>query len=136
MRGRYRWAALWAVAVAVWMSDRWLWMVPGLLGVLGGVRLARYRAGSAADLQLGERFGSLLILAGMVYLYVVLIALEWCRWRALVDESELPQHPPLLLISASTVVLLALLAWGALLLLRLPPPRWLLRLWAFLLQPR
>ena len=55
----YRWSMVWGVAAAVLVSDRWLVMVPGLLGVLGGARLAQYRADKPTETRLSSQDSAL-----------------------------------------------------------------------------
>ena len=125
-----RWLVACLLAIAVWMSDRWAWALPSLLGVLIGVailRIHRRRRGrKAANLPASE-WSVLLILTGFLYLYVFFLLFESAR-------SEGRASPGLLV--GFVVWLAVLTGLVAVFLLNAKIPRWLSKLWRRLLQER
>jgi uncharacterized BrkB/YihY/UPF0761 family membrane protein len=118
------------IGLGVWLSDRWTWMVPALVGVVVGVALYRIhrvsRARRIPQLPPAE-LGSLLILTGFLYLYVVFLMLQLSRATGQVSVG----------LVAGLVVLSALLVGlAAVFLLKVKVPRRLGRLWKRLLEDR
>ena len=125
-----------SVVMAVWLSDRCVWVLPGLIGVSLGVALSRRQPelDEAGDLPVA--LSSLLIIAGFVYLYVTFLVLELRRMLELFDLEEETAQPSWLFIGGVTALSLLLLGLGAALLLKLKLPSWLSKTWRFLLEER
>jgi phosphatidylglycerophosphate synthase len=125
-----RWLVACLLAVAVWVSDRWAWVLPALLAVLIGVAIARIhrrRRGRKATNLPASEWSVLLILTGFLYLDVYFLLFESAR-------SAGRASPGLLV---GFVVLLAILTGlVAVFLLNVKIPRWLSKLWRQLLEER
>ena len=123
-----RWLVGFWVALAVWFSDRWAWALPALVGVLVGVAITRLQRTHYEKRLKGLppfEFGSLLILTGFLYLYVIFLLFHLSR--------AADQFSPGLLAG---LVLLSILLLGlaAVFLFKMKIPRWLLRAWKRLLE--
>ena len=118
------------LAIAVWVSDRWAWVLPSLLGVLIGVailRIHRRRRGrKTADLPASE-WSALLILTGFLYLYVFFLLFETARSAGRASPG---------LLVGFVVWLAVLTGLVAVFLLNAKIPRWLSKLWRRLLEER
>jgi len=118
------------IAVAIWFSDRWVWPLPALIGVLIGVWIShaqrqhqRKRLSALPPFELG----SLLMIASFVYLYVLFLLLGLGR-------SSGPKGFGLIV----GLVVLPLLLIGLIGAIagKVQLPRWVLKLWDQLLEER
>lgn len=125
--------AFW-IGVAIWLSDRWAWTLPSLVGIIVGVSLSRaqqrHRQRGRKGLPPFETTSVLAIVlcaASFLYLYLFFLLNEF--------GQELPFSPLALGLGALllSVVLVGLLAvfWK-----RWAVPHWLLRAWDWLLEER
>ncbi len=128
------------IGVAVWLSDRWIWVVPGLGGVVAGVAFSkgqrRPRSRSTTGGWHTGGLGPLLVLAGFVYLYLTFLILEFTRVRELIELEDAAPLPSRLLLLGCAGLSLILLGLSAMLLLNLKTPAWLARSWEWLLEER
>ena len=125
-----RWLVACWIALAVWLSDRWAWALPALIGVLVGVAISRMqRTHHTRGLKGLPPFelGSLLILTGFLYLYAIFLMLQLSRSSGQLSVG---------LLAGLAVLSLLLLGLAAIFLLKVKVPRWLLRVWERLLQER
>ena len=137
MKPLRRWLLGFSIAVAVWLSDQWLWTVPGLIGVSVGVWLAnRRKEDEAAQEAPALALSSLLIIVSFLYLYVLFLVLQLRRTFELLALDEASGRPGLGLIAGFVFLSLLLLSLGAVLLFKLKVPRWVLRVWEQLLEQR
>ena len=130
MSTRSRWLIGCLLAVAVWVSDRWVWALPSLLGVLMGVAIVRIhrrrRGRKAADLPASE-WSVLVILTGFLYLYVFFFLCEAARSAGRMSVG---------LVLGLVGLLAVLTGLIAAFLLQVKIPRWLSKLWNRLLEER
>ena len=125
-----RWLVAFWIALAVWLSDRWAWALPALIGVLLGVAIYRMQRSHHEKGLKGLppfELGSLLILTGFLYLYVLFLMFHLAR-----SSGEFS----LGLLTGLAVLSLLLLGLAAVFLLKVRVPRWLLRVWKRLLEER
>ena len=122
------------IGVAIWLSDRWAWMLPACGGIVVGVSLARFQRRHLTrgrkglpPFEAASLLAIVLCTASFVYLYLFVLLNEL--------GQDLPLSPITLGIGAAflVVVLVGLIAifyrrWTA--------PRWLLRAWNWLLEER
>ena len=125
------------VAVAVWLSDRWIWTFPALFGVTLGLVMTRRGQGESSDqMGLASELGSLLVLVSFVYLYLVFLIFQLRRVTELVTFQDAVDAPSPLLLLGMIVLTAVLLGLGAVLIFRMAIPGWLSRLWSRLLEER
>ena len=125
-----RWLVGFWIALAVWLSDRWAWTLPALIGVFIGVGISRMQQRHYAKSMKGLppfELGSLLILTGFLYLYVVFLLFALGRSNG--------QFSLGLLVGLALLPLL-LLGLAAVFLFKVRLPRWLSRAWNRLLEER
>ncbi|MBI4004070.1 MAG: hypothetical protein HY353_03530 [Candidatus Omnitrophica bacterium] len=125
-----RWLVGCWIALAVWFSDRWAWTLPALIGVLGGVAIARLQRTHHAKRLKGLppfELGSLLILTGFLYLYVVFLLFHLSRTAGGFSLG---------LLTGLVLLSLLLLGFAAVFLLKKKVPRWLSRVWKHLIEER
>ena len=118
------------LAIAVWLSDRWMWVLPSLLGVLMGVaivRIQRRRRGGKATEHPASEWSVLIILTGFLYLYVFFLLCEAARSAGRASPGLLVGFVALLAVLAGLI---------AAFLLKVKIPRWLSKLWNRLLEER
>jgi len=125
-----RWAIAFWVAAAVWMSDRWVWPLPALLGVGLGVWISHlqraHRRKRSAGLPPFE-LGTLLVIVGFLYVYVLYLLLG-------LGHSDKPAAFGLVLgLIILPLVLVGLVAWGT---GKGKVPKWMARVWAQLVAER
>lgn len=130
MSKRGRWLVVCLLALAVWLSDRWAWALPALIGVVIGVAIVqihRHRRGRGTnDLPVSE-LSSLMILASFLYLYVFFLLCEMGRSTGRVSAG---------LVLGSVGLLVILVGLVAVFLMRVKVPRWLSKAWRRLLEER
>ena len=125
------------LAVAVWLSDRWVWTLPALLGVTLGILMTRQGQGEpSGQRKLASELGSLLVLVSFVYLYLVLLIFQLRRVMELFALQDAVDAPSPLLFLGMIVLSTVLLGLGAILIFRMAIPGWLSRLWNQLLEER
>lgn len=125
------------LAVAVWLSDRWIWTLPALLGVTLGIMMTRRNPGGAPKHPgLASELGSLLVLVSFVYLYLVFLVFQLRRVMELLALQETAEAPSPVLLLGMVVLTAVLLGLGAVLIFRMAIPGWLSRLWSRLLEER
>ena len=134
------WLLIGWVGVAVWLSDRWVWTLPGLAGVVAGVSFSKWQRRPRHKTRAGGRLsvdlGPLLILVGFVYLYLTFLILEFVRVRELIELEDATLQPSRFLLMGFIGLSSLLLGLSAMLVLRLKTPTWLARSWEWLLQER
>lgn len=126
-------ALVWCgIGAAIWLSERWSWLLPAIIGVGVGVQVAkvqrrnrRQRATGVPALELG----SLLILASFVYLYVVFLAFIFFEF----DEGRYPLAGLMVGLALLSFLLVGLVASTV---FHRTPPTWLSTLWNRLLEER
>ena len=116
------------VGVAVWLSERWAWTLPAVIGMALGVWIAKaqqeYRRHKKRGLPPFE-LGSLLILVSFLYLYLLFLIFQG-------GEEETGSGVGL---GIGVVVLsLLLLGAGAAAIGKLRLPRWVASAWERLLE--
>lgn len=131
-----RWLTVFWIALAVWLSDQWLWTLPTLAGVLGSVRLTRLQRGRRTrgkPLDPDDPSTLLLILlalASFLYLYVVYLVFQLSVWFHPDGEPGRPDWG--LLVGAAGLAILAVFLIHLARALR--SPKWMLSLWEWLLE--
>ena len=132
-----RWLVAFWIAVAIWMSDRWVWILPALIGVVVGTAISRAQSKHprARDKALRPReMGSLMVLTSFVYLYLAFIVFQVRRVHELLQLEEPIEPPPAWLLVGLMGLSFLAVGLGAVLLSRTIIPRWLSRLWDRLLE--
>ena len=126
-------ACFW-IGVAAWLSDRWAWTLPALIGVVVGVSLSRlqrqhHNAGKKGlpPFELGSLLILLLFVASFVYLYLTFLVLELGRSLG---------YSPWVLGLGTVLLSLILVGLGAVFILKRRVPQWLLQVWDWLLAER
>jgi hypothetical protein len=125
-----RWLVGFWIALAVWFSDRWAWALPALIGVLAGVAIVRLQRTHYAKRLKGLppfELGSLLILTGFLYLYVLFLLFHLSRTAGGFSLG---------LLTGLVLLSLLLLGLAAVFLLKMKVPRWLSRAWKHLIEER
>ena len=116
-----------SMAIAIWLSDRWLWTAPALVGVVLGVVMSRRQRPAHQTVGWGGGLGALLVMASFLYLYVLFLIFELGR----------EGRPSLLGLLLGLVMLpLLLCGVGQALIGKGRIPRWLSRVWEQLLEER
>ena len=134
-----RWLMGFWIALAIWMSDRWVWMLPALIGVVVGTIISRMQRKSPPKGGEGLppfELGSLLILVSFVYLYLMFFVFQLRRTRELLWLEESVEPPSRLLIVGVVGLSLVLFGLGAALIWKMKVPAQLSRLWERLLEER
>ena len=122
------------IGVAVWLSDRWAWTLPALIGVVVGVSLSRvqrqhHEAGKKGlpPFELGSLLILLLFISSFVYLYLAFLVLELGRSMGFSSWT---------LGTGVILLFFVLLVLGGVIVLKRKIPRWLSRVWDWLLEER
>ena len=132
-----RWLLVAWIAAAVWISDRWLWTLPTLAGVMASVRLShlqrRAQRGRLSPADPATWLIVALILASFLYLYLLCLVLHLTELL----DPEAMTSPSVAFAAAGSLVLAGVLA-GILFALgrQRRTPEWFLRLWAWLVEER
>ena len=116
--------------MSVWLSDRWIWAVPGLAGAIVGVAISKRGQRNSQKHQGGlpaGELGALLIIVSFVYLYLLILVFKLGR-------AERPSVATLLL--GLIVSLLIVLGLAAVVVGKAKIPGWLSRIWDKLLAER
>ena len=132
-----RWLLGFWIAVAIWMSDRWVWTLPALIGVVVGTAISRAQSKHprARDKALRLReIGPLMVLTSFVYLYLAFIVFQLRRVHELLQLEEPIELPPVWLAVGMIALSITATVLGAMLISRTTVPRWLSRLWDRLLE--
>ena len=126
-------ALLWCgIGVSIWLSDRWSWTLPAVIGVGVGVYVAKAQRRTPHQPAAGVpafELGSLLILTSFVYLYVIFLVL-------LFFESDEARPAAAGLLAAAVLLSLLLAGLIASTVFHRRPPAWLSTLWSRLLDER
>ena len=128
-RSRFsRWLVWGSLLMSVWLSDRWIWMIPGLAGAILGVAISKRGRKDFqkhhGGLPAGE-LGALLIIGSFVYLYLLFLVFKLAR-------AERPSVATLFL--GLIVSLLMVLGSTAVVIGKAKIPGWLSRIWDKLLE--
>ena len=118
------------IGVAIWMSERWAWTLPALIGVVVGVWIARAQREHYRKRKQGLppfELGSLLILVSFAYLYSFFLMFQG-------GEEGLRSRVGLAL--GCVTLSLVLLAVGAVTIGKRKVPGWLSKVWDRLLEER
>lgn len=135
---RSRWILAFCLAVAVWMSDRWMWTLPALLGVISGTLMSRPSRTPAANGHdtSGSPLGALLVLVSFVYLYLTFLIFQIKRLHDLFALEGTADRPSVLFLIGVVALSLLLLGLGGILLFRMKIPQWLSKMWEQLVEER
>lgn len=125
-----------AIAMAAWLSDHWVLMLPGLLGVMVGIWYSRQPVADPPSRGPLAGLSALLVLVSFVYLYVAFLILQVRLLQQLWALEEPLGRPMLGLLVGSVGLTLVLAGLGAVLILKLTIPRGLLALWGWLTGSR
>ena len=138
MSRRSPWLVALCIAVAVWLSDRWVWTLPALFGVVLGVGLSRaqHRLRQEGLMVSSVDFGFLLILVSFLYLYVTALLIQLCNAYELVAlDADVERGGTHLIVG---FVFLAVVFIGMVIscCTRVKVPGWLAQLWDRLIEER
>jgi hypothetical protein len=128
-----------SVAIAIWLSDRWVWVLPALIGVMAGtafVNSGKPPRSFWGPVELPATLGSLLIVISFLDLSVVFLILQVGRLLELGALGEPAGPVPGLVMAGTVALVLLVLGAGAVVLAGLRVPQWMKTVWRRLLEER